>query len=395
MADPMLWRGLWLSRFDEYLRLTEKRLFFARQEMELPDRLPRTRQRLAHFVAGLEDQQNKIAALLRPLSEGALAVPSRPEGRETLALLECYENIFRDWAWGAKEIDRARALVEPALADAMNTLAVYGAGAGRLAVDLHRSRRPKRTFAIDVNPLPFLAADALVRGETVELPELPVAPHSQEQVVVYHRLQAREPVGEGFYWIFADALRPPFASGSLDVVLTSWFIDAPAADVRVTAAAINRVLRPGGLWINLGPLRFRAELAQQYSIEEVHDLVEASSFAIRSASREDHPYFDSPHSGSRRIETVFFFCAEKTGEATAQPVPRPVAPWIADPRLPIPISPVLVALGKTTVFTASMLGLVDGTRTMTDLADELGRTWEVDPSVVLDQLRAFFAKLPE
>jgi hypothetical protein len=42
-----------------------------------------------------------------------------------------------------------------------------------------------------------------------------------------------------------------------------------------------------------------------------------------------------------------------------------------------------------------MLELIDGTRTMADLADALARTWQVAPSVVRDRLRAFFAKLPE
>ena len=72
-----------------------------------------------------------------------------------------------------------------------------------------------------------------------------------------------------------------------------------------------------------------------------------------------------------------------------------MAPWIADPRVPIPVSPVLVSLAEMSVFTASMLNLVDGTTTMADLAAALARAWKIEPAVVLDQLRAFFARLPE
>ena len=395
MDDPALWRALWASRLDEYRARVKKRVFFSQEELALPDRLPRTRQRIAQLMAGLEHQQERIAALMRPLSAGALAVPPRPEARQSLALLDCYENIFRDWAWGTAEIDRVRALVEPAFPDAVGTLAVYGAGAGRLAVDVHRSRRPARTYALDVGPLPLLVADALLRGETVALPEMPVAPHECEQAVVEHELRFAAGAGDGFQLLFADALRPPFAPATVDVVLTAWFIDAVTADLRVTAAAINRVLRPGGLWINIGPLRFSGELPQQYSIEEVHDIVGAASFALGSSARHDLPYFDSPFSGSRPVETVFFFVAKKTGEAPPRPPPGRVAPWIADPKLPIPMSPALVALGEMSVFTASMLNLVDGTRTMADVADALAGAWQMDPAVILDQLRAFFAKLPE
>ena len=38
--------------------------------------------------------------------------------------------------------------------------------------------------------------------------------------------------------------------------MTPSFIDAADVNPRVTAAAINRVLRPGGRWLNFGPLRF-------------------------------------------------------------------------------------------------------------------------------------------
>src|SRR5215471_17312705 len=84
--DPPLWRALWLSRINEYLTLIEKRVFFARQALDLPDRLPRTATRLARLIAGLEDQRSKLIALLRPVIAGELAIPSRPEDRPTVAV---------------------------------------------------------------------------------------------------------------------------------------------------------------------------------------------------------------------------------------------------------------------------------------------------------------------
>jgi len=394
VEDPSLWRALCASRLDDYVAAVDKCLYFTREEEQRSDQLAHTRQRLARQRAALERQRDRVASVLRPLTDGAIVLPSRPEDHEKLPIMECYEHIFRDWAWGAREVDQLRALVEPALPEAAGAIAIYGAGAGRLAADIHESRRPRRTYALDINPLPLLVAAALTRGETVELPELPVAPRTEDDIVIDHQLRAPAQRHPGLCWLFADGLRPPFASGALDAVVTCWFIDVVAADVRVTAAAINRVLRPGGLWLNVGPLRFRGSLAQKYAIDEVHEVVAASAFSLRSSSQSDVSYFDSPHSGSRRLETVFTFCAGKIGEAPPASVPAPAASWVSDPLLPIPVLPPLVALATKSIFTASALGLVDGTRSMVDIADALGRNWQIRPAEVLDQLRAFFAKLP-
>ena len=54
----------------------------------------------------------------------------------------------------------------------------------------------------------------------------------------------------------------------------------------------------------------------------------------------------------------------------------------------------MVALGRTSVFTASVLTLIDGERSIVDLARQMGVAWNVDPASLQDQLHAFFAQLP-
>jgi Carnosine N-methyltransferase len=172
-------------------------------------------------------------------------------------------------------------------------------------------------------------------------------------VVVDRQLTRPFAPRDGFTFVFADALRPPIPAGSLDAVVTCWFIDVTRVDLRHTAAAINRVLRPGGLWVNLGPLRFQAVLSRAYTIEEAHEIVAGSAFQLLSHDRQDLPYFDSPISGSRRTDTVFRFAARKTGEAPAVDIPNPAPPWVSNPLMPIPITEALVALGRTSMFRAS------------------------------------------
>jgi N2227-like protein len=398
-VDPALWRTLWLRRLDFYLSGVEMRVGALRADACSPALLPRTRNRLERLADGLAVHRERLGALCQPLALGAdpfgsEAIPPRPEPGQQAAILECYEHLFRDWVWGTAERETSLGLIAPLIPEGLSRIAVYGAGTGRLAVDLHQERSPERTFALDVNPFPFLVTTRLLAGETVDLPELPTDPESEAVVVVDRSLSCPFRVREGLSLLFADALAAPFPPGSLDAVITSWFIDVVQADVWKTAAVINRALRPGGVWINLGPLRFHTDQSRAYTIEEVLDVVSANAFEILLHDAQHLPYFHSPVSGNWRSHLVFRFAARKTAEAPALEVPDLVPPWVANPFLPIPVTPAMVALGRTSVFTAGVLTLIDGERSIVDLARQMGAAWNVDPASVQDQLHAFFAQLP-
>ena len=79
-------------------------------------------------------------------------------------VLEFSENLFQDWVWGDKEADLTRALAARLLGEEPGRLAVYGAGAGRLAVDLHQSLRPTATWALDLNPAAAAGRRAVLHG---------------------------------------------------------------------------------------------------------------------------------------------------------------------------------------------------------------------------------------
>ena len=395
LEDPSLWRSLWISRLNEYIAATESPLQTWRADARRADLLPRTRERLTLNVSGLEEQRRNVSELLRDLAPGfAGSVPTRPEPGDKAAVLLCYEHLFRDWAWGARECEAMLSIVTRLAPHPLGNFAVLGAGACRLAVDVHRALSPRETVALDENPLPLLVAARLLRGETVTLPECPVAPHAVDRVWIRRDLSCPWPVPPGFSLVFADALRPPIAPGSLDAVLTPWFVDVVRADFREIPPIINRLLRSGGTWINVGPLRFKRPVASSYAIEEVWDLVAQSGFELLAREREDIPYFDSPDSGSRRQETVFCFAARKTGEASPVTIDDSAPPWIGDTRAPVPQTPELMRLGRTSWFTAGVIALVDGNRSLSDIAHQMAGTLGLDPANVLDQLRAFFAKIP-
>lgn len=74
---------------------------------------------------------------------------------------------------------------------------------------------------------------------------------------------------------------PPRGCEGYDFVVTLFFIDT-SLNALDTIAHIHSLLRPGGRWINLGPLLWpaRAQARVELSLEEVISLVEASGFRI-------------------------------------------------------------------------------------------------------------------
>jgi hypothetical protein len=46
------------------------------------------------------------------------------------------------------------------------------------------------------------------------------------------------------------------------------------------------------------------------------------------------------------------------------------------------------------MFTSGVLGMIDGNRSIVDVARELGKAWGADPARLQDELRAFLARLP-
>ena len=399
VPDPDHFRALWRSRLADYREVTGLRVQQLRAEHGMSDLLPSTRDRLERLIEAKEHERRLLprlcSALERDAAGQAPALPSRPEGGgNRLLLFDCYEHVFRDWAWGSAENERLVSIVAEIPQARLERVAIYGAGPARFAVDLHRALAPGRTFALDINPLPFFIAERLIAGDVLELDEYPRAPMSAAQAVVRQRLVCEKPPGPGFQLVLADALEPPFAPESLDAVVAPWFVDVCGSDLRDTMAGINRVLRPGGLFVLLGPLDFNTVLSRTYSFEETLAVIAEAGFEATMARHEALPYFDSPHSGSFRRETVYVIAARKRAALAPRAKASLVASWVENPRLPVPPGPHLAALGRSSMFTAMVLAQVDGKRSIVDIAAELGPTLGIAPDALKHELTAFFSKLP-
>ena len=398
VAEPATFLHIALSRFAFYRGVTRERAAQLAEQARGTELPPKARLRLQRLADGLLAEDRCLAELLEPLLRAAQS-PQAPLAalgvslNDPLAAVEYAEHLFRDWVWGDAENLRTRTLLEPYLSEPylsepVSALAVFGAGTARLALDLSRNPRIGEVLAIDLNPLPFLVADRLLAGHPVELWEFPLVPSSAEYVAIPRRLEPPTPAAPTLRLVLADALHAPLADEALDVVVTPWFIDAVAADVSEVAAEVNRVLRPGGLWLNVGPLCHGRAPAQDYSFEEICDLVREGAFELLDQQHHALKYFDSPVSATCRIDRTYLFAARKIGP------PRPrfaakseAAAWLHDPSQAIPISAALASSLQNAVMTAGIASLVDGTRSTLDLATILSQSWNVDPAALVQPIQ--------
>ena len=65
---------------------------------------------------------------------------------------------------------------------------ILGAGACRLAYDIHMWLGTSRTVAVDFNPLLLLVAKRVMQGDELQLYEFPIAPKSIEDFAVLRKL---------------------------------------------------------------------------------------------------------------------------------------------------------------------------------------------------------------
>jgi SAM-dependent methyltransferase len=214
----------------------------------------------------------------------------------------------------------------------------------------------------------LLAAERIVRGGVVDLYEFPIAPRSAADAAVLRRLAAPAPARPGLHLVLADAWRAPFEPQSFDAVVTPWLIDIVEPAPAEVAAAINRLLVPGGRWVNFGSLGFpwrRPSLRP--SAEELLEIVAAAGFSVMDRSDQDLDYMHSPASRHARIERVFTFAADKARRGPRVATPTASAAWLDDPALPVPRDEAIALAAEASRIRAIVLSLVDGRRSTTDL----------------------------
>ncbi len=340
-----------------------------------------TRRRLAHVAAANDDQVARLRTLLAPLG-----LEQSGAGESTLQALgtrlpteqgitNYYVNLHRDWHWGGEENAAALAEIRAALGasdggvSGLGRTLVQGAGAGRLAYDLHAAGDAPLTVATDFNPLLLFAAREIFAGRAVELYEFPLAPRRVEDHAVLRRLAAPAAARAGLTLVAADALQPPFADGAFDTVVTPWFIDIIGEPLSRVAARINLLLKPGGRWINFGSLAFsRASFADRVGLEEAAEIVTRAGFAEISPRENTIPYMRSPASRHSRLENTVTWVTRKIGAAPELPRRKVLPDWLLQTDKPVPRTRPFEMQQVSSRIHAFLLALINGERSIRDMA---------------------------
>ena len=395
------WRGR-LNLLTQHLATEATAMRASLQGDDLP---AGARRRLEHVAKANEDQIARLRMLLAPLGlEQASIAEATHRGLGTRlpteqGLTNYYVNLHRDWAWGDEEnqasLQELRALLGGRFEGLGRTL-VQGAGAGRLAYDLHGAGDAPLTVATDFNPLLLFAARELYAGRTVELYEYPIAPRSIEDYAVLRRLSAPAPARDGLTLVAADALQPPFADGAFDTVVTPWFIDIIGEPFTRVAARINLLLKPGGRWINFGSLAFaRAAHAERVSLEEVTELMPQLGFTDFTAREGSMPYMRSPASRHARIESTVAWVTNKKATPAEIPRARVLPEWLLLPDKPVPRTPALEMQAISSRVHAFLLALINGERSQHDMARILVEQRLMSAEEAEQAVRMFLARLHE
>ncbi|KGO49651.1 hypothetical protein PEX1_096760 [Penicillium expansum] len=102
--------------------------------------------------------------------------------------------------------------------------------------------------------------------------------------------------------------------GEFDAVVTLFFIDI-SNNVVDFLSNIHRLLKPGGVWINLGPLKWGTHTALQLSTEEVLQLADLLGFDVDHTSRKniDSLYAEQPETLLKFTYVTQFWSATKRG----------------------------------------------------------------------------------
>ena len=401
-AEPQATLGEWRGRLQFALRKLGNEATGLDAELKNEGLRPLTKRRIERYKKALESHRRSLQKLLRPVDvqsmqgthDTYLALRTRLPSDQ--ALNTYYANVHRDWSWGDEENAASLKQIRAVAGDSaeLGKVLVLGAGACRLAYDIHMQMDCGATVAMDFNPLLLLIAQKAARGDKLKLYEFPIAPKSLEDDAVLRTLAAPDVVRDGFDLVLADALRPPFAEEAFDTVVTPWLIDIVTEDLPVLAARINRLLRKDGRWINFGSLAFsNPERARMYSPEETKAIVAESGFGDPYVSEATIPYMCSPASRHGRQEKVFTFSAYKERDADRPARHRALPDWMVTGKEPVPLLPSFRSQAMTTQIYSFMMSLIDGKRSIKDMAVVLEKQKLMTREEAEPAIRSFLTKM--
>jgi hypothetical protein len=398
-AEPNAALGEWRGRLHYSLQRLERERQQLTSALTNSELRPATRSRLEALERATQDHGTRLRTVLAPLAleqhiagyEMYLALRTRLPADQGLTTY--YSNIHRDWCWGEAENEASFAAVSALLGDtAPGRVLVLGAGAGRLAYDLHQRTASTLTAVLDFNPLLLIVADRVTRGETIELYEFPIAPRGAAAVL--RSLSAPSPARPGLVHVVADAHRPPFRRETFDTIVTPWLVDILPERFDLLSARVNSLLADGGHWLNFGSLNFHdPDPAARYGIDECRAALEENGFDDIVVDERDIPYLSSPASRHARRETVVSWSARKVRDVKKVLRYHALPEWLVRGTDPVPLGDSFRSQAAATRIHAFLMSLIDGRRSIKDMAKLVVEQRLMTPEEAEPAIRSFLIKM--
>ncbi len=393
----------WKTKYNFFLQTLAQEVDEIKASLREPSLLKETQERLQWLIQGKQEHLKEVKKILEPLAvseEGPIerSMALRVKLPETQQLMSYYQNVLRDWGWGDEENSASLNIIKKVLGgeDHLGTVAVLGAGAGRLAVDCHNHFHADKTLAIDINPFLSLCLKRMIDGRALTFHEFPFAPLNKDNFAVRVRCEARQTCNEQFFVVLADAMNPPLANHAVNTVITPWLVDIVPQDSRTFFKRLNRILPIGGRWLNFGSLAYNQKAAHlSYSREEVLRLAMEAGFTVETVAEEEIPYLQSPHSCQKRFEKIFCFSAKKTAEVSQPETFHYLPVWIRDTDAAIPPLRELMQMVAVNRTFADIVALVDGKNSIARISQAFAAHTRTPPDEALELVRQLFINLFE
>jgi hypothetical protein len=395
LKRPQEWLALWRLQLGLLEHEGPQRLEAEEAAVRAPGTLPLTASRCRAMVQAANQEAKDVFRLLDPL------IPRQAPRMDDFAVksiespLRRVQHLCRDWGWDGgknRENDDILSTVGDVIQEgSLGTVLVLGSGACRLAYDLHRRFAATETVNVDVDPLLLVGAHDVVRGGKVRLTESNLSVHETAGTGRTWDLEAPfGPLDEtAFHFLLADGLDPPFAHETFDTVVTPWFIDVVPPDLRDLLGTLRSMLKPGGRWINIGPLLYTRDtpLSRRFTREEIFELAGRAGFELRKWKTDSGLHFVAPANGRGFLEWMVAFEAVK-GTSPAEHEGPPS--WLILPFLPVPTFAGHEVFAHENVLITAIVRGLDGRRSIDELARAL--TPEVsaagfDPSDLREAIR--------
>lgn len=332
------------------LQQAQKSINNIRSIAKLPYLCSGTKNRMDEYAKASTYSQKFILELFKSVGVSP-AYNMESDVKRVGRLAQYHELFLRDWCWGNQEIAQFKNTENNIASshiidiidndESFKNVLFLGSGAGRLSWDIHEHLRPEVTLALDMNPLLSLIADKMIKMRNpMKFSECKEHAPIDSQQTYYWPLSPipkNTHLADSWFPLMADAWSIPLKKHCFDLIVTPWFIDINGEDVRDFLGLLDHLLKPGGLWINSGPLLYgpNTPIEQKYGANEIRSLVKTAGFTIESDQSYSTPYLYSPNSSRYRVEQIWLYSARKENDQLERGGNEKYS-WVLLPHLPIP-----------------------------------------------------------